>query len=260
MKAHLRFIYLSICINLRLALALKSAFVITMILTILKQVLFLMTWKFFFKKYPLIQGWTFQHMLLMYGIVTFSMGLIEAFFIGIKDLPKIIESSHLDIYLLQPKNLILNIALSKGDMSAIGEIITGILLLSYSGFLIKAFPTIVLILILSALFMFSLLLYLGCIAFCLKNSTEFIQELNLNSIITATQPNASYKGAFKWLTFTILPVGFLSFFPIEYLRTGLNKYLFITILGNLLFFLIANIIFRLGLKHYESNNNITFRQ
>lgn len=256
----LKFLWLAICTNLKLSVALRGAFFITLIVTIIKQLLFLIAWSFFFGKYKIVQGWTFEHMILGYGILCFAMGFVEAFFYGIKELPQIIENGQLDTFLLQPKSVILNVALSKGDVSALGEVVTGILLMTYSGYFAAAPMIVLLLMVITTLCMFSLLLYLSCIAFFMRNASDFIKELNLNAIIVATQPNAAYSGAFKIFTFTLLPVGFLSYFPVEYFRTGLLHYLFITLVGTGVFFGVAYVLFNCGLKRYESANMMFTRQ
>lgn len=256
----LRFIWLAICTNLKLSFALRGAFFITLIVTVIKQLLFLIAWSFFFGRYKMVQGWTFENMILAYGILCFAMGFVEAFFYGIKELPQIIENGQLDTFLLQPKSILLNVGLSKGDVSALGEVVTGILLIGYSGYFGSALPIILLLMVITTLFMFALLLYLSCIAFFMQNASDFIKELNLNAIIVATQPNAAYSGAFKIFTFTILPVAFLSYFPVEYFRTGLWYYLFITLAGTSIFFGVAYGLFKRGLKRYESGNMMFSRQ
>ena len=256
----LRFLMLALITNLRLSLALKTAFFLSIFATILKQVLFLISWNFFFAKYQLVKGWDFNSMLAMYGTVCFSMGVVESFFFGFRDLPQMIENGQLDTFLLQPKNRILNIAVSKGDISSIGEIVTGILLMAYSGYLIKDFPMVLVVWFSGSVFMFSLMLYLGCIAFFIKDSNDFIRELKLNTIILSTQPNSAFGGFLKMLTFTILPVAFLSYFPVESLRTGRFEYLLATLLGTMIFFGVACWIFNRGVKRYESGNLMAFRQ
>lgn len=256
----LRFVWIAISTNLKLSFALRGAFLITLIVTITKQLLFLVAWSFFFERYKVIQGWTFEHIILAYGILCFAMGFVEAFFYGIKELPQIIETGQLDTFLLQPKSVILNVALSKGDVPALGEIVTGILLIAYSGYFAVALSIILLLLVVTSLFMFSLLLYLSCIAFFMRNASDFIKELNLNAIIVATQPNVAYSGVFKIFTFTILPVAFLSYFPVEYFRTGLWQYLLVTLVGTIAFFGVAYGLFKLGLKRYESGNIMFSRQ
>lgn len=257
---YIKFISLAVMTNLRLSMVSRIAFLMAILITVIKQILFLVGWNFFFKKYQMVQGWNFDSMLLMYGTVCFAIGFVEAFLYGLRELPKIIDSNQLDTFLLQPKNIILNLALSRGDMAAVGEMIAGLILIGYSGYFLTTFPEIILILAMSVLFIFSLFLYLGCIAFFTRDANEFIRELSLNAIIMATQPNIAYRGALKMLTLTILPVAFLSFFPIEYLRTKVLDYLFFALMGNIVFFIIACWLFNKGLKRYESGNMIIFRQ
>lgn len=256
----LKFVWFAICTNLKLSFALRGAFFITLVVTIIKQMFFLIAWSFFFGRYKVVQGWTFEHMILAYGILCFAMGFVEAFFYGLKELPQIIETGQLDTFLLQPKSLILNIALSKGDISALGEVVTGILLIGYSGYFSSALLIVLLLMTISTLCMFALQLYLSCIAFFTRNASDFIKELNLNAIIVATQPNAAYSGAFKIFTFTILPVAFLSYLPVEYFRTGLWYYLWVTLIGTGVFFGVAYGLFNCGLKRYESGNMMFTRQ
>lgn len=258
-KFYLKFLQLSLITNLKLSLTSRLTFILTILITVIKQIIFLIGWNFFFNKYKIVQGWNFNEMLLMYGEVIITIGVAEVFFFGLRELPRLIESQELDTFILQPKNLILNIALSKGDMSSIGEIVAGFILVFYSGYLHTSPLLVLVIALMGILFMFTLFLYLGCIAFYMKESHDFVRELTLNAIIMATQPNAAYQGALKMLTFTLLPVGFLSFFPIEFLRTHQTKYLFLSLLGTLIFFAVACLLFYRGLKAYESGNRITFR-
>lgn len=185
--------------------------------------------------------------------------LWNLFFYGLRDLPRLIDNGQLDTFLLQPKNVILNIALSKGDLTGLGEVFTGVILIFYSGYMLEAFPQTILVLFLSVIFLFSLNLYLSCIAFFMKDSSDFIRELNLNAIIMATQPTSAYRGIIKVLTFTIIPVAFMSLLPIEFLRTGSWIYLFYACMGIFIFTIFAWAFFYLGLKRYESGCLVTFR-
>ena len=254
----IRFLKAALCINFKLSVSLRVAFLITLCIIIVKHSLYLVAWNFFFARYKTIQGWNFDEMLLMYGIVSFSIGIVEVFFYGLRELPKMIEMHQLDVFLLQPKNLILNIAMSKGDISAIGEIILGILLMIYSGYFLS--PAILLVAFLGPIFIFSLYLYLSSFSFFITNSTHFVRELYQNANIIATQPNSAYRGIFRIFTLTLLPTAFISFFPIEYFRTGLLQHLFLASLGTGIFFSIACWLFYCGLKRYESGSNIVLRQ
>lgn len=250
----LRFLKSALMANFKLSMAWRIAFFVNILLVIVKQSLFLITWNFFFEKYELIQGWSFSDMLLMYGIVSFSIGFVELFFYGLRDLPRMVETNQLDTYLLQPKSLILNIAMSRGDMAAIGEILLGVMLIGYSGYLANSSFLVLTILPMGVVFIFSLYLYLSSIAFFIKNSNHFIRELYSNANIIATQPNSAYRGTFRLFTLTFLPTAYISFFPVEFIRTIAFNCLIIAYLGTLSFLLVAIWIFKKGLKRYESGS------
>lgn len=253
----MRYLIIAFCTNFKLSVALKISFLITLLIVLAKQALFLVAWKFFFVKYHTVYGWDFKEMLLMYGIVSFGIGFVEIFFYGLREIPRLIETHQLDVYLLQPKNLILNIAMSKGEITSLGEVILGILLISYSGYLFS--PAIILILLLAIVFIFSLYLYLSSLRFFVPNGTNFVRELYQNANIVATQPNSAYRGLFKIFTMTLLPTLFISFYPIEFLRTGLLENLLFATLGTFAFFVGAQFLFKWGLKYYESGNLIVHR-
>jgi len=258
--SQLKFLWISIFTHLKVSITSRTTFILTICITVLKQVLFLTGWRYFFEKYQAVAGWSFDHMLVMYGTACFGVGFVETFCYWIKELPNMIITSQIDNFLLQPKNIILNVSFSKGNASSVSEMITGIIIISYSGFLLKALPTMITILTLSVLFFFALYLYLSSLAFFIHNAQDFIKELIQNAIILASQPMAAYQGLLKMLTFSLLPVALMSYFPIEFIRTGLWKNLYFSILGTGIFFMIAWQLFYFGLKRYESGNLLIFRQ
>lgn len=245
--------------QIRLALSLRFAFLLKLASILVRQGLVIVMWGLFFNRYITVEGWHFGEMLAMYGLIAFGIGCVEMLFYGLRDLPFLIETNQLDYYITQPKNLLLNIALSKGDISAFSEIFYGLILLGLSGYLTSDTLRLLLLLPIAILFIFSLYLYVGSVAFYVKNAPGFIRELFSNANIIATQPNSAYSGLFKLFTLTFLPVAYISFFPIEYLRTHTIKTLGIAYLGTSLFFIIACQFFYLGIRRYESGNLITYK-
>lgn len=258
--SQLKFLWMSMFTHLKVSMASRTTFILTICITVLKQVLFLTGWKFFFEKYQMVEGWRFDHMLVMYGTACFGAGWIDTFCYGLKELPNMIITSQIDNFLLQPKNIILNVSFSKGNVSSISEVITGIIIIAYSGFLLSALPTIITILTMSVFFLFALYLYLSSLAFFINDAQDFIKELIQNALIMAGQPMAAYHGVLKMLTFSLLPVAFMSYFPIEFIRTGLWRNLCFSVLGTFIFFMVACRLFYSGLKRYESGNLLIFRQ
>jgi ABC-2 type transport system permease protein len=244
--------------NLKVFVSFKGDFLVSVLLVIARQIFFLLTWNFFFLQYKTIHGWQFQDLLAMYGLGSFAIGFTEFFLYGLRDIPRLIDTNELDVFLLQPKNLLLNIALSKNDPRSFSEIFFGIILLGYSGHLFSF--SIVILLALAVLFAISLHLYLSSFRFFIPNGTNFVRELFQNATIITTQPSAGFKGLFKIFTMTILPTAFLTFFPIEFLRTYNPEHLLYAIVGTFIFFALAHGVFFLGLKRYESGNVFMMRK
>lgn len=256
---NIRYLLTVLSIQCKLDIALKLSFLIKVGALILKQGLFIIMWGFFFNKYLLVDGWNFSQMLAMYGLISFGIGFVETVFYGIRDLPSLIDTNQIDNYLVQPRNVLLGIALSKGDIAAFTEAIYGLGLLLVSGYLISDLFWLLILLPLSIMFIFSLYLYLSSVAFFLKNSHGFVRELYQNANIVATQPNSAYRGMLKFLTLTVLPTAYLSFFPIEFLRTHSFENILLAYVGTIVFLSVACFVFYKGLARYESGSNISYK-
>jgi ABC-type uncharacterized transport system permease subunit len=93
----------------------------------------------------------------------------------------------------------------------------------------------------------------------MTNANGFVRELYQNANILATQPNSAYRGFLRIVTLTVLPVSYLSFFPIEFLRTHSMAHFLSAFLGTLLFFALACWFFYRGIARYESNNIFSYK-
>jgi ABC-2 type transport system permease protein len=248
----LRFIKLALITNFKAILSSKLDFWINIAIAVLKQALFLLAWYFFFDKYKTVGNWTYKELLLMYGIVSFGVGFVEIFLGGTKELPQIIEKNQLDIFLLQPKNLLLNIALSRGKISSLGDMATSVYCFVLSGYLFAKPLLILATLPLAVIFIFSMNLYISSLAFFMQNCSNFIKELHSNALIVSSQPLSSYHGFFKILTFTLLPVMFIGFFPVEFIKNLDFKSFFIALIGVVVFFIISCKMFYIGIHKCQS--------
>ncbi len=249
---YLNFLWISLLTSIKHSLSLKLTLITSIILIALRNIAFLLAWSSFFKNFISIGGWEFNDFILMHGIVAVSAGITDLFFFGLRDLPNILDTNRIDSLLTQPKNIIIKIAISKIEISGIGEAITGFLLILYSGYFIKSPFSIIVIIFLSILIVCSLYLYISCIAFFIKNAENIVMGLRGMCFIASGQPNSGYDGFLKFITCTILPVAYWSFFPVEFIRTMNLKFLGISFLGTISLLIAAVLIFNFGLKRYKS--------
>ncbi|HEU5368800.1 MAG TPA: ABC-2 family transporter protein, partial [Ktedonobacterales bacterium] len=100
------------------------------------------------------------------------------------------------------------------------------------------------------------LVLLGSLAFWLGNSEGLSQQLMGTLISFSTYPTGIFHGAVKLLLFTVLPAGFISYFPVELLhsfRWQLFAGMFAFTLG---IAALAWFVFYRGLRRYESGNRL----
>jgi ABC-2 type transport system permease protein len=244
----LRVLSVSLKLNFKNLLSHRFSFWIKLILSMIKHLLFALSWKPFYAIFDNIHGWQFEHHILMIGMVTFGTGIVEVFFDGLRDLPIIIESGKLDKYLLQPKDPILMIALSKITITSWSDVLAGITLIGLSGLFDIS---ILLFLVLAGLFFFSLYLYVGSLRFFIPGSSDLLLDIYSKTLIIASQPNVSYSSILKVLTFSVLPVCLISFLPIQYIREKQMYLLIICVMGGLCFHIVARFVFFKGIKRYE---------
>ncbi len=244
----LRFILLAFWFNVKSALALKLAFWLNIAIKLVQHLLFALAWQPFYLKYHSINGWGYQHQLVMIALVNLGAGLAELLFDGLRDLPRIIESGTLDSYLLKPQDPILMIALSKTSLNSWSNVLAGIVFIKMSNLFDWV---IVLFALLATLFFFSLYLYLGSLRFFINNSNSLIADIYSKTMLIATQPNTSYKGLLKIITFSILPVSLVSFFPVQYICEKNIRHLMIVVFGSVLFYIFSRAIFFIGLRRYN---------
>lgn len=246
--------------SLKSSVSLRGAFLTKMIFMAANNLLFMVIWLFFFQHFETLRGWDIKYMALMFGLVAASFGLWVIFANGLRMLAKMIDDGDLDTLLLQPKPVLLNIAGAQSEASGFGEVLTGLVLFALSGFLQPhLIPWLLVVLFLGFLFWCSLSILLGSLAFWFKDMNEWARELLMSALFFATWPNSIYSGTVKIVIFTIIPVGFLSYMPVQFL-TGMDWVaLAISCVGISAMLLCSLLVFHLGLNRYESGNRFGVR-
>lgn len=246
--------------SLKSSLSLRGVFLIRVIFMAMNNLLMMSVWIFFFDHFDTVRGWDINYMALMFGLVASSFGLWVIFGNGLRLLAKMIDDGDLDTLLLQPKPVLMSIAGSQGEASGFGELLTGIILFGLAGFLtFTHIPWLILFLILGGIFFCSLSILVGSLAFWFKDMNEWSREILMSSIFFGTWPAPIYSGAVKVVIFTVVPVGFLSYLPVEFLTTFNWSAGAMAIAGIMTLFLVSLFVFHIGLKRYESGNRFGVR-
>jgi ABC-2 type transport system permease protein len=97
----------------------------------------------------------------------------------------------------------------------------------------------------------------GSLSFYLGNAGTLSDQWRDTVITFATYPPTLFDGAVKVVLFTVLPAGFVSYLPVETLRSPSIWNLLMAVIGSLIVLAAAVGMFYHGLRRYESGNLIS---
>lgn len=237
----------------------KVTFVSNIIFMILNNASFIVQWVILYAIKDNIGGYSFKQVLLLWGLAAMGYGVSRFFFKNAFNLSDMINTGKLDNYLVQPKNVLLAAITSDVEVSALGDILYAYIILLIYGLSLKSFLLFTLFGITAGFILASVSVIFSSLAFWFGR-VEVISN-TLNSIMTnfATYPEGIFKGIIKILFYTILPLGFASYLPVQ-IMTNFNIYnLLVVIFIVLLFIRLAFLTFYKGLRKYSSTNLMNAR-
>lgn len=232
----------------------KTTFITNIIFMILNNASFLIQWIILFSLKNNIGGYTIKQVIILWGISSLTYGISHFFFKKAYDLSEIINTGKLDVFIVQPKNVLLSSITTDIEPSAIGDILYGYIMLFIYGITLKRFLLFTLFGICGGLITTSISVIFNSLSFWFQKSDLIADTVNRLMINISTYPDGIFKGLTKILLYTIIPVGIVNYIPVKVL-TEFNIYLIlISILTAILLTLIAFFIFNKGLKRYSSSN------
>ena len=237
----------------------KATFLSNIIFMILNNSVMIFQWLILYNINGQIGGYTLKNILLLWAIFAGWYGVSHFIFKNAFHLSDIINSGQLDTVLVQPKNVLISIITNSIETSAIGDIIYAYILFFIYGFSIKDFLLFTLFIITGGLIIVSIMVILGSLSFWKGKSDVFVDTFNSIVGLVATYPEGIFNGLVKILLYTIVPLGFVSYMPVN-LMTSFSP----LILGGILLYTaimiaLAFLIFNLGLKRYSSTNLMNAR-
>lgn len=258
-KRHLRFMFTCMRYNLAREMENRGAFIAQVVGMMANNAIMLLQWVILFSFTDVIGGYGFKDVVLLWGLSASTFGFSHMLFMNVRLLPGYITGGKLDAYLVQPKNALVNVACGRMGVSAVGDLIYGMVLALIIrpdpfSFLMFLFFTITGGLILTSFYTLS-----GCLAFFLVNSEDLSDALNGIIVNFATYPEGLFSGAAKWLMFSLIPVGFTVYIPLRFFMTFEWRW-FAAVAGftaGLVW--LAFWVFNRGLKRYSGSNLMSAR-
>ncbi|MBU1748766.1 MAG: ABC-2 family transporter protein [Chloroflexi bacterium] len=246
--------------NLMSAMEYRSAFVLQAAGMLLNDVMLLFFWWVVFTRLPSLQGWNLSGVLTLYAVVAFGVGLATVVCGNANRLANIIVTGNLDYYLALPADPLLHLLISRMSLPAWGDLVFGlaIYLLITPDSLLKL-PLFLFLGTLGAIIFVSFAVLVGSLAFFLGNAEELQRQGWMAMITFGLYPVDIFPMTVRVVLYTLIPAAFISAVPAQILTDFQWPPFIVLVLFTIGFAALAGLVFRLGLRRYESGNLVTVR-
>ncbi len=244
--------------NFRSALEIRATFFAEVIGMMFNNIAFVIIWIFFFNTVGSINSWTAVEAIGLEGMVAIAYGIAYALAGGSSELAKDVNNGNFDNFLLSPVNLYVRIIVSYSKLSAFGDILYGIILLSIFAVLIKmsAIQFVVLLLLIPAagLLFVNFMMVAALLAFLIPEASEAAANLVELLINPSLYPTGLYNSGMRFFFFIIIPALAIGGVPVEIVRNLDFVQLAVVLALSVFWFLLAYILLKFAIKKYESGN------
>lgn len=256
-KKSLKLLAYYIKFNISAVMEYRVSFIVQSFGMILNNAAFIFFWWILFNNLNSIGGYTFKDEMLLWALTSTSFGLCFVVFGNVNQITRMILNGELDTYLLQPKDVLINVLCSKTTVSAWGDTLYGIILFFLiRSFNIKSFLLFLLFSVTGALLFSSVLVSMHALSFYTGNTEGLAQLVTEFLISFSIYPEGIFNDTVKYILYTVIPVAFIVYIPAEVINEFSVYGLLKIFAAAVIWIVIAYTLFYKGLKKYESGNLI----
>src|SRR5262245_18749046 len=129
----LRFAAALFVTNLKASMMLRGEFAKQVVFMAVNNFTFFVFWWVLMRRVPEIRGWHLADIQILFGIIAVAVGLAVAVAGGIRFLGQFIDQGERDTLLVQPPPVLLHAAGMRSQSAGFGDIISGVILIAWSG-------------------------------------------------------------------------------------------------------------------------------
>lgn len=243
--------------NVSAVMEYRASFLIQSIGMIINNSAFIFFWWILFSNVKSIGGYGFKDEMLLWALMSTSFGISFVVFGNLSQLTKMISGGELDSYIIQPKDLLINVLCSKTNVSAWGDMLYGIILFFIiRGFDLKGFVLFMLFCLTGSIIFSSVLVTVNSLSFY-AGSVQGLAELVTEFLISfSIYPEGIFNSEIRFILYTVIPTAFIVYVPSSVIN-HFSIRLLLEIAGiAALWIVIAYAAFYKGIKKYESGNLI----
>ena len=254
-KNNLKLIFSYYKLNIKKEWKYKPSFFMQIAMMILNDLFFIIQWIIIFNLVDNIGGYGFNETMLLWAIAAGGYGISHAFFGGAWNIKDIVYEGKLDVYLTQPKSVLLNVSCSSTEVSAVGDIVYAFVVLAIINAPWYWYLIMIPAMIIAGLIYVSAYVTYVSMCFYIKRGDAVAKAVEGTVNKAANYPPFIYNTIVKGLFFTIIPTFFYTFIPAQYFFMTPNIWwILIAIAVTIIWVVLAFVSFKLGLKKYNSGN------
>jgi ABC-2 type transport system permease protein len=246
--------------NLRAGMEYRASFAAQVFGMVLNNGSFIVFWLILYTQLPSIQGYAFGDVMFLWALSATGYGLAGVFLGNAGSLSRSIITADLDVYLLQPAPLLPNFLLSRMSISAWGDILYGVVLYAFT----QPFaPGQVALFLLFSLLMAGVLTALRVLwhslTFLLGNAEDFAAAASEMVLSFSLYPGSIFQGGASVLLHSLVPAALIAYIPVELFKDFSAGRLLLLLAADAAVCAVAWVVFRLGLRVYESGSRMGAR-
>lgn len=235
----------------------RTSFVFKLLGVFTNNACFYLIWFMYFSRFTNVNGWGMRETALLLALATASYGWVLLFLRGLTSLASSISRGELDYYLSMPVNPLWLHAVSKTEITSLGEIIFSIFVVClYPDFSFSFLLLYLLLVFFGGLIFISFLILSQSIAFYFPNFEDAAEQMWWSMVAFCWYPHSVFEGGLKLLTLTVFPAFFMCTLPVDIITNFSWFKLSLVAAFSLLSLKLAICFFETGLKRYESGNLI----
>jgi ABC-2 type transport system permease protein len=249
--------------QMKAILAYEADFAILMFSAVLVQIVgFAFIWAIF-QRIPSVNGWTFWQVVMMYALIYVTEGVGSLFFEGTWRVSQLVYDGQFDQMLLRPISPIVQVLAGAVGFNGLGNIVTGMVLIgiSMANSPIEWTPgrlvMFAILLVSASTIRVAINLGSAASAFWIRTPWSLVPTFVHQLGDFAKYPITIYSLGVQALIVVAVPFAFISFFPTAYVF-GMEAWSLaglLTPLVALYCLFIAVVLFRIGLRRYESTGH-----
>lgn len=217
-----------------------------------------------FSRFKVVKGWTFDEVLILYGIVHMGFAIAEAFARSFDKFSLLVKSGDFDRILLRPLGSLFQVASSHVQIVKIGRFLQGLIILIFgyirlnlSFFSISTLMILFSVLGTVALF-YGIFIIQATLVFWTKETLELMNIATYGSREVGQYPMSLYNTVFRIFFTVALPLACVAYFPAASFLHHDNiswQMGLLTPLFGFVFLFLACKFWKRGVRHYCQAGN-----